>query len=402
MFGEVFLQAIDSIKNNKLRTFLTMLGVVIGVASVIMIFSAGNAGKDYINNLFSEYGSNILQVSERTPGANEKKDWLTSDDIERLQKNVPQLKTIAYMSMKTAKANFNSETRTAVLTGVNEAYTELTPFDMARGRNLTADDIKAKADVAVIDDASAKIIFGNFNPIGKKIYIQDDEHGSKSFTVIGIMETGTEDLGAMMEDKPITMAVPITTLHSFYNTDRVDSIIAQVTEGEDIDAAGKRIDTILSLTHNNKEKYSITNSKQIQDAVNDVINVIQIAIMFIGALSLVVGGIGIMNIMLVAVTERTREIGIRKAIGAQKKDIIIQFLMEAVLLTGLSGVVGIICGVLPTFIIADIAETTVLSILSPWVILLAIGVSVLCGVFFGVYPAKKAADLDPIEALRYE
>ena len=178
------------------------------------------------------------------------------------------------MSMKTAKANLNSETKTAVMTGVNEAYTELTPFDMARGRNLTMDDIKSKADVAVIDDISAKDIFGNFNPIGKKIYIQDEHQGSKAFTVIGIMETGTEDLGAMMEDKPITMAVPITTLQSFYNTDRVDSIIAKVSEGEDIDAAGKRIDTILSLTHNNKEKYSITSSKQIQDAVNDVINVI--------------------------------------------------------------------------------------------------------------------------------
>ncbi len=403
LFFEVFAQAFDSIKSNKMRSFLTMLGVIIGVSSVIMIFSAGNAGKAYINNLFSKLGSNIVNVGLRNASSTIQSDWLSQRDVEVIKKNISEVINTQHLAYGVSKINYLSKSRDANLMGIQPKLLDFRPIELERGRFISEMDIKTRANVGIIDKDAAKQIFGNLNPLGKKIYIKDPTYGALTIKLIGILDMGGGGLGAVFGDYvPINVFMPITTFQSFYNTDKVDKIEVSLKEGADIVAVGDRITRILELTHNNKDKYSITNSQDIQKTVTDVIGVIQIAILFIGGISLVVGGIGIMNIMLVAVTERTREIGIRKAIGAQKKDIIIQFLMEAVLLTGISGFLGIIVGIIPAFILAGIVNASVADLLSPGIILLSIGVSILCGVFFGVYPAKKAADLDPIESLRYE
>jgi putative ABC transport system permease protein len=388
-----------------MRTFLTMLGVVIGVASVIMIFSAGNAGKAYINGLFDKLGNGIINISLADLNNSVESDLFTMRDVEVIQKNIPEVLQVQYYGTKmTSKINYDKEVKNLQVLGVTPKIFGSRPITLEKGRLLNEVDLDNASSVGVMYESSAKDLFGNFNPIGKKVTIQDEVYGSKIITIIGVIgvDMGGDITEMMMDNSPVMMMIPFTTYQSYYNIDTLDMMEVSIPSDADTKSIAQRIRTVLELLHNNKDKYILTSSQDIKDTLNTVINVIQTAILAIGAISLLVGGIGIMNIMLVAVTERTREIGIRKAIGAQKRHIIIQFLMEAILLTLLSGIVGIIIGILPVFPLAGIANCTPAELVSPGVILVAISVSVLCGVFFGVYPAKKAANLDPIESLRYE
>ncbi len=387
-----------------------MLGVVIGVASVIMIFSAGNAGKAYINGLFGKLGANIINITLASTTNVEDSDKFTLKDVEYLKNNIEGVTEVQYygsnqVGSSNTSVNYGSKSKTGIIMGVLPQIFETRPMELTGGRLITQNDIDCGANVAVIPDMCVKGLFGNFNPIGKKVVIQDKNYGSRTLTIIGTidfdigMDMTTDELSDQI---PGMLIIPFTTYQNFYQTNTIDEIELVFPKNADSQEIAEEAKKYLELLHNTEDKYSFTSSQQIQDTVNSVINVIQIAILAIGAISLIVGGIGIMNIMLVAVTERTREIGIRKAIGAQKKDIIIQFLVEAIILTSMSGVVGIIIGILPTFFLADLANCTPIDLISPTVIIVSIGVAVLCGVFFGVYPAKKAADLDPIESLRYE
>lgn len=406
MFFEVFSQAIDSIKANKMRTFLTMLGVVIGVAAVIIIFTTGNAGKVYINGLFGKLGANIISVQLSTTEDIEDSDKFTLKDVEYLEKNISDITKVQYYAsgIGGTKINYGTVSKYGQIMGVIPEIFASRPVTLTSGRLISQSDVDAGSNVAVIPDMCVKTLFGNFNPLGKKIFLQDEDYGSRSYTIVGTVDFDIGmDLSAAAEDMPMVMLmIPFTSFQSYYETDNLGALEISIPKEADSTEVIDKAKKYLEILHNNENKYTFTSSQSIQNTVNTVINVVQIAILAIGAISLLVGGIGIMNIMLVAVTERTREIGIRKAIGAQKRDIIIQFLVEAILLTLMSGVVGIIIGILPSFPLAKLVGCTPSELVSPSIIFVSIGAAVLCGVFFGVYPAKKAADLDPIESLRYE
>jgi putative ABC transport system permease protein len=382
-----------------------MLGVVIGVSAVIMIFSAGNAGKAYINGMFSKLGSNAINVGLADTTNADDSDYFTFADADLLKNNISEIEdVICYGTNISSEINYDTESRYSTVIGVNSNFFESKPIDIVSGRLFNDIEEVNGLNVGLIYKASAQSLFGNGNAIGKKLTIQNDEYGSKIINIIGVIDIdmGGDITGDMADQMPLMMIIPFNTYQSYFNEDTFSTI--QITTAKEVDTklVAQRAKTLLEFTHNNKDKYTFTSSQEIQDTVNTVINVIQIAILAIAAISLLVGGIGIMNIMLVAVTERTREIGIRKAIGAQKKDIIIQFLMEAILLTFGSGLVGIVVGILPLPWLAELAKCTVWDLVSPGIIAISLGVAVLCGVFFGVYPAKKAANLDPIESLRYE
>lgn len=405
MLLEILTQAIESIKANKMRTFLTMLGVVIGVSAVIMIFSAGNAGKAYINGMFNKLGSNAISVALTDTVNADDSDYFTFDDAKMLKNNISEIEDVIYYGTNvTSKINYDTEVKFLTLIGVNSNFFDSKPIDFTAGRVFNDVEEVNGLPVALIYRVSAESLFGNTNPIGKKLTIQNDDYGSKTVKIVGVIDIdmGQDITGDAVDQMPIMMMIPLNTYQTYFNEDTFSTL--QLTTAKDVDCklVAQRAKTLLEFTHNNKDKYSFTSSQEIQDTVNTVINVIQIAILAIAAISLVVGGIGIMNIMLVAVTERTREIGIRKAIGAQKKDIIIQFLLEAVLLTFGSGLVGIVVGFIPLPFLANLAKCTIWDLVSPGIIAISLSVAVLCGVFFGVYPAKKAANLDPIESLRYE
>lgn len=405
MLLEILTQAIESIKANKMRTFLTMLGVVIGVSAVIMIFSAGNAGKAYINGMFNKLGSNAISVALTDTVNADDSDYFTFNDAKMLKNNISEIEDVIYYGTNvTSKINYDTEVKFLTLIGVNSNFFDSKPINFTAGRVFNDVEEANGLPVALIYRVSAESLFGNVNPIGKKLTIQNDDYGSKTVKIVGVIDIdmGQDITGDAVDQMPVMMMIPLNTYQTYFNEDTFSTL--QLTTAKDVDCklVAQRAKTLLEFTHNNKDKYSFTSSQEIQDTVNTVINVIQIAILAIAAISLVVGGIGIMNIMLVAVTERTREIGIRKAIGAQKKDIIIQFLLEAVLLTFGSGLVGIVVGFIPLPFLANLAKCTIWDLVSPGIIAVSLGVAVLCGVFFGVYPAKKAANLDPIESLRYE
>lgn len=397
---EGFLQALDSLKSNKLRSILTMIGIVMGVFSVITIVAIGSAAQAFINAEFESLGANTLTISERNRSFNSN-DWLYLDDMDIVREAVPQIKNIQAVIQRMATLKVGNSSRDAIVYGVTSQFKSFMKYGLVSGRSINGIDISTKSDVLMVDENFAKKYFRRVDIEGEVVELKSDSNKTLNLTVLGVLKADSNPLEDIFGDYyPTTIYIPITTIQRFFNVDKVDRIMISITEKDKLQEIGKRAIRALEFKHRNKDKYYASNSADMQQSLSSIMWILSSVLLVIAVITLVVGGIGIINILLVSVTERTREIGIRKAIGAKKRDIVFQFLMESVIMTGFSGLIGIVLGVSTGYLIAHLFNITpVINIL---VILFSFIGVILLGLIFGVYPAKKAADLDPVESIRYE
>ncbi len=393
--------ALASLGSNKLRAGLTLLGVVIGVAAVITAMAVGRGAQEQVSDQIEALGTNLLFVQPGQGGDN----TLTLDDAIALQDPafVPSVKAIAPEIRDGGTVRAFGESSFAQIVGVTSNYKEVRNFELASGRFISPADLQNNSEVVVLASSVATNLFGNQDPVGAPVRV-----GNKQFTVIGVLESkggnafGIEDLQVM---------VPITTAYYRLSSTRtglgditITSINAQVADVDDLELANEEMSTLLFLRHGGEEDFTITNQEDTIETLQSTESTFVLLLGAIAGISLLVGGIGIMNIMMVSVTERTREIGIRKAMGAKRRDIAMQFISEATFLSIGGGIVGVGLG-LGLSALADgvtVGDEQLATVFSGDVAILALVVSAVVGLFFGIYPAMRAARLHPIEALRHE
>ncbi|MFK7864182.1 MAG: ABC transporter permease [Pseudohongiellaceae bacterium] len=404
-FFESFRSAFASIVAHGLRSFLTTLGIVIGVASVIAVVSVTQGMSAFIGDTFASLGSNSLTIESSTPRADQMKgirSRLTAEDLEIIERRAEGIALITpiLFANRASQIKFGSQTAYSQIMGTTYAFQDIAQYYVANGRFIAPSDNSTRRRVVVIGDKVRENLDLPENPLNKYVEI-----GGEWFKVIGLLETKGDLMGFSQDDMVI---MPYTTMGSLQgNQARTDiQIQLSLTEGAVIEDVIQQLTTILrdahNLTGNSENDFAIQTSEQLMDTFDTVINMVTIVIGGIVSISLLVGGIGIMNIMLVSVTERTREIGICKAIGAKRHHILLQFLIEALLLSLLGGLIGLALGYgLGTLISSSIPGFPPASI-PFWSVALALGFSGFVGVIFGILPAAKAANLDPIDALRYE
>jgi len=398
-----------AIFSNKLRSLLTMLGIVIGVAAVIGTVAIGEGARTLVLNEVEKVGGRTLffvirQEWIKKDGRwmkNPSREYLTGNDASAVKLQATAVKEITPEIIRDTNATVEKEGRRYMLEATVPTFTESQNWLLDYGRFLSNDDMNTWEKVAVIGSKVWEEMFSNINPIGREIRL-----GKERFTVIGVMEEKGTAFGDLDRDREIL--VPLTTAQRrFAGNDHVDMFMGKAKTFEQADLAVLETKTILMRRHNDEEFFEIQSVKGALDQINKIILIIKVMLGGTAAIALLVGGVGIMNIMLVSVTERTREIGLRKAVGAKNRDILFQFLVEAMILCIVGGMIGILVGFglgagLATIISGLIKEADWPSTVSIRSIILAVGASASIGIFFGLYPARKAAGLAPVEALRYE
>lgn len=403
MYKEGFLMAWSSLIANKMRSLLTMLGIIIGVAAVISLVSIGYGVRQQITESISSLGSNLLMVypgAPRTPGVRPvsgANKTIKMGDYEAISKmdSVQAASPVASNSYLTV---YMSKNWTTTVNGANADFQYVNNWTMKSGRFITDSQIERRERVAVIGATVAKNLFGNEDPIGKDIRIDKN-----SFKIVGVLDE--KGSGTMGNDQDDVIVVPYTTMmERVMGVDYLRMIYIQAKEGEDLERVQADIENILRVRHGIKnpdlDDFNVNNMASIMKAVEENTATMTLFLGAVAAISLLVGGIGIMNIMLVSVTERTREIGVRKALGATYRTIITQFLIEAIVISLVGGAIGILVGIGASQLIATVAKLKTVVTTGP--ILLSFGFSMTIGLVFGLYPARKAAKLNPIDALHYE
>jgi putative ABC transport system permease protein len=393
---------------NKLRSFLTMLGIIIGVGAVVAMLSIGAGAQQSIIQSVQGIGSNLIII---TPGNPEEEQnmgaqfmfsgqqaKLKTDDLQAIEREATLITGVAPVVFSSSIISYSNNSAQSTIYASTENGRELYNMDIEKGKFYSKSDVSNASNVAVIGQTVIKKLFGKIEPTGKIIKID-----GKNFKVIGTLEArGTDTFGNDQDD---FISIPVTTAQNkLYGLDSYNMILAQSVSEEDIDAASEEIESILRRHRNirfgEKEDFSVRNQTQILDVISTITNIFTVVIAGIASISLLVGGIGIMNIMLVSVTERTREIGIKKAIGAKNRDILIQFLVESIVLSVTGGILGILFAVSVSAILSRF--TVLVTSITVFPIIIAFSFSTVIGLFFGIYPAMRAARLNPIDALRYE
>lgn len=393
-FFESIVIAWESIIANKMRSLLTMLGIIIGVSSVITISALGQGGQFAISKEMDAFGANRFGVYYKYSSDNPmtQADFFTIQDVKAIKDISPVVENIAPVSWDSANVRLKGKQIGVEIAATTSDYIKIANIKLDAGRFLNHEDDNGKKRVAVISESLAKELFNSSGAVGEKMMV-----GNQPFKVIGVLRR--EETVFSGQDNKL-MYIPISTYFSISGSDLVDNIQGKAISQADVDTALEHSLSILHRRHHNTDKYQAWNSQKEMDSVNKVTGIITIIISAIAGISLLVGGIGIMNIMLVSVTERTREIGIRKALGAQETDIMMQFLIESLVLSFFGGIIGMLLGFGVSKIIAGFIKLP--TVLSWQMIALAFTFSAGVGVCFGLYPARKAALHDPIDALRYE
>ena len=403
LFTELVKMAVLSLVANKLRTLLTMLGIIIGVASVVSLVAVGMGVRKNVTDSISRLGSNMLIVSpgsaNRTGvrGGAGSVQTLTYDDAKAIKSKIKNVDYVSPTIQGSYQVVYGHENWQTTVTGVIPEYAPIQSLTMQSGF-FSEHDVDVRSRVAVIGTTVATNLFGGVNPVGKKIRV-----GNAPYTVIGLLTTKGQS--GMGQDQDDTVLIPLTTAQErLMGITYVRSINVQVSESDKMDEVQANIEKLLRQRHRIRagaeDDFNVRNLTSIMETMTETTTMITLLLGSIAGISLVVGGIGIMNIMMVSVTERTREIGIRKAIGATYNSIMLQFLIESTMISILGGIIGIFFGIGIAQAISKFGNfQTVISSLS---IMVSFGFSLFVGIFFGMLPARKAARLDPIDALRYE
>jgi putative ABC transport system permease protein len=391
--------AFDALRANKLRSSLTMLGVIIGVMSVVSLISIGQGAQTAVTEQIQGAGVNLLFVTSAS-GAQS----LTFEDAQVIERQVSGVSAVLPQFSQNLRVRSDTGNISTSIIGVGARYAEVTNLDLQIGRFISQDDYDSRSRVAVLGTAAVEELFGGLNPLGRSIRI-----GSQRFEVVGVLDEQDTGFGA---DANLNIYVPLSTgYRNLFNAraagstdNRVSNIRISVIDISDTATVTAQVEYILRDRHRielgEDDDFSVIDQQQLLEIAGQVTGILTVLLGAIAGVSLVVGGIGIMNISLVSVTERTKEIGLRKAIGARRSHILQQFLIETTVLSTLGGVIGVLLGVGIAMLVNSSGLLTATITLDS--ILLGLGFSIIVGIFFGVYPATRAASLPPIEALRYE
>jgi putative ABC transport system permease protein len=397
-FHETFTVALDALRANKLRAMLTSLGVIIGSASIVLVVTVALTSKRFVLQQIESVGSNLVWVEMiKTPDkAQPLSHELTLDDMEAIRTSVPQVSHVAGVRDMPMSVVAKGQERPVTLIGVTRGYQEIRRLLVLRGRYFDATDMEKRDKVCLITKQLAGRLFGQENPLGRSVRM-----GELTFTVIGVFVERVETFG-LSDIQAESVLIPFGLMKYYTGVDVIRVLDAQAASAEDVPAVQRQVTQILKSRHPPGAEYDVQTLRAILDAARTISLALTIVLIVIAFIALLISGIGIMNIMLVTVKERTREIGIRKAIGAAHREILYQFLIEAFLISGGGAVIGILIGLAIPVSAQFFLPSSLRVPVSGASVILAFVVSCSTGLFFGYLPASQAARLQPIESLRYE
>lgn len=394
-FAQTIKLCIKNIRANKIRSLLTMLGIIIGISSVIILVSIASGSTKTITDQVKSLGTDLITVSTMNRGNNK----LKFDDLNDI-KNMQDVKNLAPLTNYSASVNVNTTQQDTSIVGTTKEYFDIMDLSIKSGRSITDLDDEFDNRVVVLGNTVASDLFGFSNPVGQEIKINGN-----TFQVVGVLNAQGNTVSGNMDDKMIS---PISTVMDLSRNNSLSTFYVKASSEQSVDSVMAELDSYLTAklssgsnnsTNSNQKTHNIVSSKQLLDTMSSVSDTLKILLGGIAAISLVVGGIGVMNVMLVSVTERTREIGIRKALGGSRGNILVQFLIEALVICSIGGIIGIGLGVGASKVANSFGLASVISLN---VILGSFLFSLVVGLIFGIYPAYKASKLNPIEALRFE
>lgn len=405
LFSESFIMALTSLYANKMRSLLTMLGIIIGVGAVIALVSVGMGVRSNVTSSIASLGSNMLIISPSASnkggvrGAAGSRQTLKYDDAKAIKSKVKDIDYVSPTVQTSYQIVYGNQNWNTTVEGVTPEFMSIRSLSVSNGSFISTNDLEKRNRVAVIGTTVAENLFDEKNPVGQNIRINN-----QPYKVIGLLTSKGQS--SMGQDQDDMIYVPLTTaMERMLGITYVQSINVQVSDSTKMDQVQENIETLLRQRHhltagNKEDDFTVRNLTSLMETVSQSTSMLTLLLGAIAGISLLVGGIGIMNIMMVSVTERTREIGIRKALGATFMNIMTQFLIESMVIGVIGGLIGILVGIGASQLISKFGNFTTVITATPIIVSFAFSVGI--GLFFGIYPARKAAKLDPIEALRYE